>query len=218
MATKAPDDPAFAESLKTYFPRALWKYEAQMQTHRLRREIIATQLADDLVNRCGPSFIDRVREVSRADAVTIALSFEAARRIYDLEALVERINALDNKVAAAAQTALHQRIAKALRRLTTYLARNAGFDTETPPSVLAVVARYRDAVAEQRKTIWSDLSEVERTRVASDQNALMELGAPEALAQDAALRAMEAASNLLCFGDEAPPTRPSCPSPLLRYA
>ena len=187
MATKAPDDPAFAGPLKAYFPQALWKYETQMQAHRLRREIIATKLANDLVNRCGPSFVDRVREVSRADAVTIALSFEAARRIYDLDGLVDRINALDNKAPAPAQTALHQRVAKALRRLTTYLARNAGFDSDAPPSVLDIVARYRDAVGEQRKTIWADISEVERARATSDQNALMELGAAEALAQEAAL-------------------------------
>ncbi|HYD86320.1 MAG TPA: NAD-glutamate dehydrogenase [Vitreimonas sp.] len=189
MATKAPDDPAFAEPLKSYFPQALWRYEPQMQTHRLRREIIATQLADDLVNRCGPSFVDRVNEVSRADAVTIALAFEAARRIYDLETMVDRINALDNKAPAAAQVALHQRLAKALRRLTTYLARNAGFDTETPPSVLDVAARYRDAVAEQRTSIWDEMSELERARVLTDHTVLTEFGAPEELARDAALLA-----------------------------
>jgi len=187
MATKAPDDPAFAETLKTYFPRELWKFEAQMQTHRLRREIIATRLADDVINRCGPSFIDRVMEFSRADAVTIALSFEAARRIYDLEALVARINALDNKAPAAAQTALHQRVTVALRRLTTYLARNAGFDTEAPPSVLDVVAHYKDAVAAQRANVWNEISEIERVHVGAKQAALIEAGAPEELARDAAL-------------------------------
>ncbi|MBC7769987.1 MAG: NAD-glutamate dehydrogenase [Phycisphaerales bacterium] len=187
MATKASDDPAFAETLKEYFPRALWKFEPQMQTHRLRREIIATRLADDLVNRCGPSFVDRVMEVSRADAVTIALSFEAARRIYDLEALTARINALDNQVSAAAQTALHQRITAALRRLTIYLSRNAGFDSGTPPTVLDVVARYRDAVAAQRADIWHEISDVERAQVEAKQAALIDLGAPEDLARDAAL-------------------------------
>src|SRR5690606_9852802 len=110
----------------------------QMQTHRLHREIIATKWADDVVNRCGPSFVDRVRDISRADAVTVARAFEATRRIFDLEALVDRINALDNKAPAAAQIALHQRVAGALRRGTVYLARNGGFDRETPPSILDV--------------------------------------------------------------------------------
>ena len=187
VASHAPDDPAFTAPLQNYFPKALSTYQAQMQTHRLHREIIATQLADDLVNRCGPSFIDRVNEISRSDAVTIACAFEASRRIFELEDLVARINALDNKAPAVAQTALHQRVAGALRRSTIYLVRSAGFDSEKPPTILDVVAQYHDAVAEQRKTMLEDLSEIERARVATREKALVDLGAPADLAHDAAL-------------------------------
>jgi len=187
VASKAPDDPAFAEPLKKYFPNEVWKYEAQMQTHRLRREIVATHLANDLVNRCGPSFIDRVRDISRADPVVIALSFEAARRIFGLEAFFNRINALDNKVSAAAQTALHQRISSALRRAINYLARNAGFDRDAPPSVDDVVALYKPSVDAQRADLWGDLSEVERARATARQQAFVDLGAQEDLAREGAL-------------------------------
>ncbi|MBY0563979.1 MAG: NAD-glutamate dehydrogenase [Hyphomonadaceae bacterium] len=185
-ASDAPDDPAFAEPLKAYFPRETWKYEAQMRTHRLRREIIATQWADEVVNRCGPSFLDRVRDVSRSDAVTIARAFEAGRRIVEIESLVKRINALDNKAPAAAQLALHQAISFGLRRITTYLARHAGFDGENGPSILDVVALYREPVAAQRADLWSELSHVERERATARQAALMELGAPQDLAHEAA--------------------------------
>ncbi len=187
VASPTPDDPAFAEPLKQYFPRELWRYEAQMAHHRLRREIIATQLADDLVNRCGPSFVDRIKEISRARTVTVACAFEASRRIFELEDLVDRINALDNKIPAAAQIALHQRVGGALRRAVTYLARHGGFESDQPPTILDVVARYHDAVREQRATIVQDLSAIERERVAVRRASLLELGAPEALAEEAAL-------------------------------
>jgi glutamate dehydrogenase len=187
VASNAPDDPAFVEPLKCYFPRELWAFEAQMATHRLRREIIATQLADALVNRGGPSFIDRITEISRADAVTIACAFEAARRIFDLETLVDRINALDNAAPAAAQTALHQRVGGALRRGTTYLARNAGFDRDDPPTILEVVELYQGPVAVQRAILRDELSDIERQRVAAREKMLTDLGAPADLAQDAAL-------------------------------
>jgi glutamate dehydrogenase len=187
VVSKAPDDPAFAEPLKQYFPRELWKFEAQMATHRLRNDIISTRLADDLVNRCGPSFVDRVHEVSRADAVTIACAFEASRRIFDLETLVDRINALDNKAPAAAQTALHQRVGGALRRSTIYLARNAGLDGDKPAGILDVVERYRAPVEAQRATLPDDLSDIERERVAVRLKSLMDMGAPEEIAHEAAL-------------------------------
>jgi glutamate dehydrogenase len=187
VASSAPDDPAFAEALKKYFPQALWKFEAQMASHRLRREIVATQLADDLVNSCGPSFVDRIKELASADAVTVARSFEAARRIFELKELVDRINALDNQTPAAAQIALHQRVGGALRRSTIYLARNAGFDREQPPGILDVVALYQAPVQAQRATLLDDLSDIERERVTVRHKALIDLGAPDAIAMEAAL-------------------------------
>ena len=186
-ASPAADDPAFAETLKGYFPDELGKFEALMQTHRLRRDIIATRLADDIVNRCGPTFVDRIREVSRTNAVTVACAFEAARRIFDLETLVARINALDNKVPAAAQIALHQRVGGALRRATMYLSRKAGFESATPPSILDVVQMYKAPVDAQRAFLFDDLSTIERERVEVRRRSLIELGAPEDVAQEAAL-------------------------------
>jgi glutamate dehydrogenase len=186
-ASPAADDPAFAETLKRYFPDELGKFEALMRTHRLRRDIIATRLADDIVNRCGPTFVDRIREVSRTSAVTVACAFEAARRIFDLDALVERINALDNKAPAAAQIALHQRVGGALRRSTMYLSRKAGFESATPPSIMDVVRIYKGPVDAQRAFLFDDLSAIERERVDMRRRTLVELGAPEALAQETAL-------------------------------
>ena len=187
VASNAPDDPAFEEPLRDYFPRELHKFDAQMKTHRLRREIIATQLADDVVNRCGPSFVDRIKDISRSRTVTVVCAFEAARRIFDLEVLVDRINALDNVAPAAAQIALHQRVGGALRRSTTYLSRHAGFESETPPSILDVVQRYKALVDAQRASIEDDLSAIERERVVTRQQSLIELGAPEDIAREAAL-------------------------------
>src|SRR5262249_39172607 len=105
----------------------------------------------------------------------------------DLESLVERINALDNKIPAAAQTAMHQRVGGALRRATLYLSRNIGFDREGGPSILDVVELYREPVAEQRAKIMDDLSAIERERVGIRHKELVDLGAPDALALEAAL-------------------------------
>ena len=187
VSSHAPDDPAFLLPLKNYFPDALDKFEPQMQAHRLHREIIATQLADDLVNRCGPSFVDRVREVSRAEPVVIASAFEAARRIFNLQALHDRVNALDNKIPAGAQIALHSVIGVAFKRMCLYLARHGGFDADPPPAIDTVVELYRAPVAVQRERLWEEMSALERTRTEARQAGLEELGAPAELARDAAM-------------------------------
>ncbi|MGE0597155.1 MAG: NAD-glutamate dehydrogenase [Hyphomonadaceae bacterium] len=193
-ASAAPDDPSFAEPLKHYFPDDLWQFTPHMARHRLRREIIATQLADDIVNRCGPSFVDRVHETARAGPVVIACAFEAARRIFDLDDLADRINALDNKIPAAAQHALHLEIYGALRRITVYLARTAGFDRETPPTIDSVVAAYKPGVLTQKAGLWEQLQEVDKGRVDARTAALTEVGAPEDLAREVALLAPLTAS------------------------
>ncbi|MCR6644582.1 MAG: NAD-glutamate dehydrogenase [Terricaulis sp.] len=182
-----PDDPAFHEPLKRYFPDDLWSFEPQMRAHRLHREIIATQLANDVINRCGPSFIDRVREVSRAEPPVIAASFEAARRIFEADDVVDRINALDNQIPAAAQIAMHQHVIWCLRRNTIYLSRNAGFDASPAPSILEVVARYHGPVAEQRQRLAEEMSELEAARAEWRMGQFIERGAPEALAREVAL-------------------------------
>jgi glutamate dehydrogenase len=197
-ASAAPDDPAFADDLEAYFPPELSRFAEQRRRHRLRREIIATQLADDIVNRCGPSFVDRVCEAARVGPVAVACAFEAGRRIFDARALSARVNALDNEVSAAAQVAMHREIGMAMRRFATYLARHAGFLPEAGGAgIEAVVAAYERPVAEVRGKLWDYLTDAARNEVATREAMLAELGAPRALAREAAqLRAQGAALDI----------------------
>ncbi len=179
VASPAPDDPHFAGPLKAYFPRQLAKFTDQMARHRLHREIIATYLADDLVNMGGPLFVDRVREVVRVDPVAIACAFEAGRNIFRLEEIAARINALDNKAPAALQTDMHLALAIALKRITAYLARHGGFGART---IADAVAFYQPAVDAQRDISWASLSTLERRRAEARRGAFVEAGAPSDLA------------------------------------
>ena len=60
IASPAPDDPYFGGVLEGYFPKRLGEFEAEMKRHRLRREIIATVVDNDIVNLCGPTFPERI--------------------------------------------------------------------------------------------------------------------------------------------------------------
>ncbi|MEO8927847.1 MAG: NAD-glutamate dehydrogenase, partial [Caulobacteraceae bacterium] len=55
IASPAPDDPYFLATLEGYFPKAMGAFDEEMRRHRLRREIIATVIDNDLVNLCGPT-------------------------------------------------------------------------------------------------------------------------------------------------------------------
>jgi glutamate dehydrogenase len=184
VASSAPDDPHFEQPLAAYFPPHLAKYENEMRRHRLRREIIATYLADDLVNMGGPTFVDRVHETVRADPVTIACAFEAGRRIYGLDEVSGRINALDNKAPASLQTELHLVITLTLKRLTNYLTRRGGIgQTRT---IAQTIAFYRPAVDAQRDVIWGALTPLENERALARRDDFVVQGAPRDLAAEVA--------------------------------
>ena len=64
-----PDDPLLEGELLRYFPTTLQqKFEPQLRSHRLRREIATLQVVNSLVNRCGPTFVRTVGQRTGAPA------------------------------------------------------------------------------------------------------------------------------------------------------
>ena len=56
-----PDDPAFLPLLSAYFPPALQQgYAAYIETHRLRRDLVAMALANQVANRLGCAGLGRL--------------------------------------------------------------------------------------------------------------------------------------------------------------
>ena len=63
LASKVPDDPYVSTALVRYFPAPLReRYRDQMERHPLKREIIATQVTNDMTNRVGSTFVHRLPE------------------------------------------------------------------------------------------------------------------------------------------------------------
>ncbi len=120
-ASTIPDDPYFHATLQAYFPQALHTYDASMQAHRLKREIIATVLANRIIDVNGPVFWLRLQEQTGGDSASITAAFEIARKLLDSDTLQADINQLDNKVLAGHQIALQLTLAEALSGLTQSL-------------------------------------------------------------------------------------------------
>ncbi|MEV0284901.1 MULTISPECIES: NAD-glutamate dehydrogenase domain-containing protein [unclassified Kribbella] len=58
-----PDDDGVAGVLTGYFPAELrGRYAAQISAHKLGRDIIATRLTNELIDRVGPGFIYRIED------------------------------------------------------------------------------------------------------------------------------------------------------------
>ena len=115
-----------ARELARYFPQEITRrYPEAVGTHRLRREIIATQLANSMINRGGPMLVVRIADQTGVSADRIAAAFAAVRDSYDMIAVNTAIEALDNQIAgdvqlgllAVVQNLLHDRMVWVLRNL-----------------------------------------------------------------------------------------------------
>jgi glutamate dehydrogenase len=77
VESTAPDDPHFEQTLRAYFPEAIGRFGDEMRRHRLRREIISTVLANNIVDMGGPTFAPRLRQSTGCDTATLVVAFEA---------------------------------------------------------------------------------------------------------------------------------------------
>ena len=100
LESTVPDEPALEPWLVAYFPAQLLRerFAADIRKHSLRREIIAPGLTNAIVNRGGPAMAVRLADETRRTTADVAFAFLAAREVFELPALWQRIDALDGKL------------------------------------------------------------------------------------------------------------------------
>jgi glutamate dehydrogenase len=137
------DDPALAAELAAYFPPAMTEgYRAEIEGHRLRREIVATTLANQMINRGGPTFVTRIGERTGAAADAVAKAFVAASAVFDLKAIHTAIDALDNQIGGLVQLDLYRIVEDLLHSRTAWFVRNESFADGIAP----VIQAYRQTI------------------------------------------------------------------------
>ncbi len=184
VASELPDQSFFASELAAYFPAsAVTRFPEELIHHRLRREIIATVLANRIVNLAGPVFVHRIEEISSAPGAMIARAFVLAEGALGLGALKSRIDALDGKVRATIQTGAYSEIAELLRRLGLWFLVNVPARADLGDTI----ACYRAGVEALRGTFSTLISPYE-TQGTEDRIAeLQKAGAPLDVAEDVAV-------------------------------
>ena len=178
LATDLPDDPYLATELALYFPTRLReRFPDQLQRHSLRREIIATRIANDLVNRAGTTFVFRLGDETGAAPDEIARAYIAAREIAGLRGLWAGIEALDGRCRRP-QTAMLLRSRILLERTTRWLLRHR----RRPLHVAETVARYAPGFAAVAEALSSLLGASALQEATARAKALTDVDVPSDLA------------------------------------
>ncbi len=152
LASPIPDEPWFQQVLNRYFPKPLVeRYGDRMAAHPLRREIITTWVANDLVNRGGITFAFRACEESGADPAQVVRAYVVAREVYGLEEYVSAVEALDNVVTTTIQTDLYLEFRRLIDRAARWLVQNRPGDLDVQAEIdrfAPVVERWRGEMDE----------------------------------------------------------------------
>ena len=100
VESKLLEDPYFAKELISYFPKMMQeKYKKEIESHPLRKEIIATILSNSLVNRVSLYFVHLTSQDNNHNFADIAKAYTVIKDIFELEKLwddVENINKIDS--------------------------------------------------------------------------------------------------------------------------
>jgi glutamate dehydrogenase len=199
LESAVPDDPYLARELGRYFPKAVADgYADALEHHRLRREIIATQLANSMINRGGPSLIVRIADQTGAAPATIAAAFAATRDSYELTALNSAIDSLDNKISGKLQLELYRQVQNLLLDRIVWFLRA----TDLSKGMAGVVTHYREGIATVSAALEHVLSPEQQAQRAARRQELVTANVPVALAgRIADLPALIGAPDIVLVAD-----------------
>ena len=189
LASSVPDDPHFDRDLLDYFPdRMAKKYGAEIAGHRLRREIIARVLANDAINRGGPSFVSRLHDSTGRSMGDVVRAFIVVRDGFDLSGIYREIDALDNKIDGQVQLDLYQTAGRLISTATAWFLKND--HGEAPLGVR--IADLREARKVLEPKIGNILPTFMKEKLDERRDGFYKAGAPERLAEKlASLRIAE---------------------------
>ena len=185
LKTDIPDQEHIEDEwLVNYFPKPLRvKYLDEIKSHRLKREIIATKIATNVINRMGPTFIHGQVERTNATIGEVTEAFLTVCDVFGLKELWKSIENLDNIVPAQVQINAMQELQNLADREThwflTRLGRPVDMDNDIHSFGLGV------------QNIRNQIDKIATKELGQDINRRIQMGMndglPKDLAQDIAI-------------------------------
>jgi len=166
-----------------YFPEVLRRQFVDLiPGHRLSRQILATLIANTIVNRMGPAFVKRVQVDTGADIVTVARAYVVAREVCQASEIWRTIEQLDNAIPAKLQQTMMFDVSRILRHACYWLIERYGDGLEIVDSV----AQHKENMGALYSRALSILTGPAKDRQKDAAQDYMRYGVPEKLSRQMA--------------------------------
>jgi glutamate dehydrogenase len=179
-----PDDPYCHVDLVSYFPTQLKEgFETSIASHPLRREIIVTQVVNDLVNGAGITFWPRLAGETGASPEELTRANFVSREIFGSLPLRDELGTYDNRLDAGCQTRMRIEMRTLVERASRWLVNNR----RPPLDSQGTVDYFREPVQQLMAELPSLLTGRERRAYEGRMTRLVDEGVPEDLASRVAV-------------------------------
>ncbi|GBC86850.1 NAD-specific glutamate dehydrogenase [bacterium HR12] len=177
LASSLPDSRYLEQDLRGYFPpRVVERFGHLLPEHPLRRELVATLVANDVVNSQGITFVTRLSAETGASAPDVVSAYRIARDVTRAVERWERVEALVDRLPAELVTELMDEIDRLVETCARWYLANA----------LGQLGRAVEAHAEPFRHLEALIPQVEPEgrRRERERRAwrLLDLGVPEEVA------------------------------------
>ncbi|MBV8092033.1 MAG: NAD-glutamate dehydrogenase [Acetobacteraceae bacterium] len=172
-------EPELKSELLGYFPNRMRTIAPDVLTkHRLCREIIATVIANELLNRMGPSFIEDTQARTGRVPASIARAYIIVREVFGLASVWHDIESLDTRASAATQNRLFLAVTSIADQAMRWFLLSG-----LPLAIGRHIEQFRPGVVNLEAKVTDLLPEQERRTNDARCAAYVESGAPAALAR-----------------------------------
>ncbi|WP_343344123.1 NAD-glutamate dehydrogenase domain-containing protein [Sphingomicrobium sp. XHP0239] len=173
------EDPMMEHELFGAFPEAMIEqHKEAVSQHRLENEIIATKVANRLVNRLGPSVALDMTEEEGVALGQVAVAFLVAENLLGLQDLWAKIEEAD--VDEATRIELFAASAKSIRNHLSDILRSAGSETSVSALIELFGPGYREVSKATERLIRAEV----RTEAQARRERLTEMGADKDVIDD----------------------------------
>lgn len=195
LKTNLPEDPYLKQIRTSAFPASISKkYQQTMSDHRLNRDIIATQLSNQVVNEMGITFVYRLQMETGATVEEIIRAHTIASHIFGTDALQKIIESLTFKIPLAEQYTMLYNI----RNLINLSARWFLHSTHLKEDLATLIKHYSIRVKTLENLIPGMMGGVTKQYFETLTEQFLKAGLPQEIAQRiATYRAIYTVLNII---------------------
>ncbi|MCG8510838.1 MAG: NAD-glutamate dehydrogenase, partial [Rhodospirillales bacterium] len=174
------DDPRLTNDLVRYFPEPVREpYRKAIENHRLRREIIATIVTNDMVNRVSGTFVLRLMEEAGKTVSDIAQAYIIAREVFELRDFWDQTESLDHQVSTKTQLILFSEINCLLGRAVSWFLHQGSLQQSLNETILM----FQEGVGILTDKLFETIPSANVAKLHEHSETLVREGVPEELAR-----------------------------------